>query len=101
MDRDGRDEVLEGVEQRPGVEGRSVEHRQRLGRRLQRRDPAAERAAKFDRLDKAKDGKFTREYYTANQSDAVAAAGRFEKMDTNKDGVVTREEYISNGKKQK
>jgi arylsulfatase A len=62
---------------------------------------AAERAAKFDRLDKAKTGKLTREYYTANQSDAVAAAGRFEKMDTNKDGFVTREEYIANGKQQK
>ena len=65
-------------------------------------DPlAAERAAKFDRLDKAKTGKLTREYYTANQSDAVAAAERFEKMDTNKDGFVTREEYIANGKQQK
>ena len=65
-------------------------------------DPiAAERAAKFDRLDKARTGKLTRDYYTANQSDAVAAAGRFEKMDTNKDGFVTREEYISNGKQQK
>ncbi len=65
-------------------------------------DPvAAERAAKFDRLDKAKTGKLTREYYTANQSDAAAAAERFEKMDTNKDGFVTREEYIANGKQQK
>lgn len=63
-------------------------------------DPvAAERAAKFDRLDKAKTGKLTREYYTANQSDAVAAAERFDKMDTNKDGFVTREEYIANGGK--
>ena len=63
-------------------------------------DPAAaERAAKFDRLDVGKTGKLTREYYTAHQSDAVAAAGRFEKMDTNKDGIVTREEYISNGGK--
>ena len=63
-------------------------------------DPvAAERAAKFDRLDKAKTGKLTREYYTANQSDAAAAAERFEKMDTNKDGIVTREEYIANGGK--
>ena len=62
---------------------------------------AAERAAKFDRLDKAKTGKLTREYYTANQSDAVAAAQRFDKMDTNTDGFVTREEYISNGKQQK
>ncbi|OYV06168.1 MAG: hypothetical protein CFE26_07775 [Verrucomicrobiales bacterium VVV1] len=61
-------------------------------------DPTAERAAKFDRLDKARTGKLTRDDYTANQSDAVAAAGRFEKMDTNQDGIVTREEYIRNGK---
>ncbi len=66
-------------------------------------DPAtAERAAKFDRLNKGKTGKLTREDYTTNQSDAEAAAQRFEKMDVNKDGIVTRDEYISNGgKKQK
>ena len=47
-------------------------------------DPAtAERAAKFDKLDKEKTGKLTREYYTTHQSDAEAAAKRFEKMDTN------------------
>ncbi len=63
-------------------------------------DPAlAERAAKFDKLDKAKTGMLTREYYTTHQSDAAAAAERFERMDTNKDGIVTREEYISNGGK--
>ena len=60
---------------------------------------AAERAAKFDRLDKEKTGKLTREYYTTHQSDAQAAAQRFEKMDVNKDGFVTREEYIANGGK--
>ncbi len=63
-------------------------------------DPAtAERAAKFDKLDKEKTGKLTREYYTTHQSDAEAAAKRFEKMDTNQDGIVTRDEYISNGAK--
>ena len=63
-------------------------------------DPVlAERAAKFDKLDKEKTGKLTREYYTAHQSDAQAAAQRFDKMDTNKDGFVTREEYIANGGK--
>ncbi len=63
-------------------------------------DPAvAERAAKFDKLDKAKTGKLTREYYTAHQSDAAAAAEHFERMDTNKDGIVTREEYVSEGRK--
>jgi arylsulfatase A len=62
-------------------------------------DPAAERAAKFDKLDKEKTGKLTREYYTTHQSDAAAAAERFDRMDTNKDGIVTRDEYISNGGK--
>ena len=60
---------------------------------------ATERAAKFDRLDKEKAGKFTREYYTTHQSDAEAAGQRFEKMDVNKDGFITREEYIANGGK--
>jgi arylsulfatase A len=59
----------------------------------------AERALKFDRLDKAKTGKLTKEYYTTHQSDAAAAAERFERMDTNKDGAVTREEYINNSGK--
>lgn len=58
-----------------------------------------ERTAKFDRLDKANDGKLTRDYYISNQSDSTAAAQRFERMDTNKDGFVTREEYIANGGK--
>ncbi|MEI6235848.1 MAG: hypothetical protein WCT04_22565, partial [Planctomycetota bacterium] len=58
-----------------------------------------ERAAKFDRLDKEKTGKLTRDYYTTHQSDSEAAAQRFDRMDTNKDGVVTREEYINNGGK--
>ena len=61
-------------------------------------DPAAaERAAKFDRLDVGKTGKLTKEYYTTHQSDAAAAAERFERMDVNKDGFVTRAEYINNG----
>ncbi len=62
-------------------------------------DPAADRAAKFDKLDTAKTGKLTREYYTTHQSNAAAAADRFDRMDVNKDGVVTREEFISNGGK--
>ena len=59
----------------------------------------AERAAKFDRLDKDKTGKLTREYYTTHQSDPAAASARFDKFDVNKDGIVTREEYIDNGSK--
>ena len=62
-------------------------------------DPAAERAAKFDKLDVNKTGKLTRDYYTTHQSDAEAAAMRFDRMDINKDGIVTREEYINNGGK--
>ena len=58
-----------------------------------------ERAAKFDRLDKDKTGRLTREYYTTHQSDAAAANTRFDKFDVNKDGIVTREEYINNGSK--
>ncbi len=63
-------------------------------------DPAAaERAAKFDRLDVGKTGKLTKDYYITHQSDAAAAAERFDRMDVNKDGFVTREEYIINGGK--
>ena len=57
-----------------------------------------ERAAKFDKLDAAKAGKLTRDYYTTHQSDAAAAAERFDKYDSDKDGFVSREEYILKGK---
>ena len=60
---------------------------------------AAERAAKFDRLDKDKHGKLTLEEYVSRQSDPDGAKKRFEKFDTNHDGFVTREEYINNGAK--
>ena len=59
----------------------------------------AERAAKFDRLDKEKTGKLTREQYISRQSAPEAAAKRFDKFDVNKDGIVTREEYINGGAK--
>jgi arylsulfatase A len=58
-----------------------------------------ERSAKFDRLDKEKVGKFTLDFYVANQSDPSAATERFKRMDTNADGFVTREEYLLNGNK--
>jgi hypothetical protein len=57
-----------------------------------------ERAAKFDKLDEAKLGTLTREYYTSHQSDAAAAGERFEKYDSDKDGFVSRDEYILKGK---
>jgi len=60
-----------------------------------------ERAGKFDKLDKDKAGKFTREYYTTHQSDAAAARERFDKYDTDKDGFVSRDEYVFKGKKAK
>ncbi len=60
-----------------------------------------ERAAKFDKLDKDKAGKLTREYYTTHQSDAAAAGERFDKYDSDKDGFVNRDEYIFKGKKAK
>ena len=59
----------------------------------------AERAAKFDKIDKEKTGKLTREYYVTHQSDPDGANKRFDKFDVNKDGIVTREEYIANGAK--
>ncbi len=60
---------------------------------------SAERAAKFDRLDKDKHGKLTLDEYKSRQSDPEAAAKRFEKFDADKDGVVTRGEFINNGAK--
>ncbi|MDH4444908.1 MAG: sulfatase-like hydrolase/transferase [Akkermansiaceae bacterium] len=63
--------------------------------------PAAETTAeddpgaKFDKLDKAKTGKVTREQYLAKQSDATKGAKRFDKLDTNKDGALSREEFTS------
>ncbi len=58
-----------------------------------------ERAVKFDRLDKAKAGKLTREEFTSRQSDAEAAGKRFDKWDLNKDGFLSRDEYITQGGK--
>ena len=59
----------------------------------------ADRAAKFDKLDAAKTGKLTREFFTTRQSDAEAAGKRFDKYDTNKDGLLSREEFITRGGK--
>jgi arylsulfatase A len=61
-------------------------------------DPeAADRGARFDKLDKHKSGRLTREYYTTHQSDAAAAGERFAKWDTNRDGFLSRDEYIARG----
>jgi hypothetical protein len=63
--------------------------------------PAAstdDRGSRFDKLDKDKAGKLTREYYTTHQSDAAAAGERFTKWDTDKDGFLSRDEYLKQGK---
>jgi arylsulfatase A-like enzyme len=57
-----------------------------------------DRGARFDKLDKDKLGKITRDYYTTHQSDAAAAAERFTNWDTDKDGFLSRDEYIKQGK---
>ncbi len=54
-----------------------------------------DRGAKFDKLDKAKTGKVTREQYMAKQSDAEKGTKRFDKLDTNKDGALSREEFTA------
>ena len=59
----------------------------------------AERAAKFDKLDEAKAGRLTRDYFTTHQSDAAGAGERFDKYDTDKDGLLSREEFITRGGK--
>ncbi len=62
---------------------------------------SADRAAKFDKLDKDKVGKITREYYITHQSDAAAAAERFDRYDADKDGLLSREEFVGRGKRAK
>ena len=57
--------------------------------------PADDRGAKFDKLDKGKTGKVTREQYLAKQSDAEKGANRFDKLDTNKDGALSRDEFTT------
>ncbi len=58
-----------------------------------------ERAARFDKFDKEKIGKLSREAFLATQSNSAAASERFGKWDTNKDGYLSREEFITMGKK--
>ena len=57
----------------------------------------AERAAKFDKLDEAKTGQLTRDYFITHQSDAQGAGERFDKYDINKDGQLSRQEFITRG----
>ena len=57
--------------------------------------PADDRGAKFDKLDKGKTGKVTREQYLAKQSDKEKGANRIDKLDTNKDGALSRDEFTT------
>ena len=58
-----------------------------------------DRGPKFDRLDKEKTGKLSRDYYITHQSDPKAAAARFDNFDSNKDGFLTKEEFVTQGGK--
>ncbi len=58
-----------------------------------------DRGSRFERFDKNKAGKLSRDEFLATQSNATAANERFEKWDVNKDGVLTRDEFIKMGKK--
>ncbi|MFN0075750.1 MAG: protein kinase domain-containing protein [Prosthecobacter sp.] len=57
-----------------------------------------DRNAMFDRIDKEKLGKVTREVFISRQSDAAASNERFDRFDVNKDGFMSREEYVKMGK---
>lgn len=58
----------------------------------------ADRGTKFDKLDKEKSGKLTREQYIDNQKVPVEAAIRFDKWDADHDRMLTREEFVTQGK---
>ncbi len=56
-----------------------------------------DRAGLFERKDKDKDGKLTREEFLAEQPDPDKAPARFLQFDTNKDGTLSRDEFIHSG----
>ena len=56
-----------------------------------------DRAALFDRKDRNRDGKLTREEFLANQPDPAEAPKRFERFDRNKDGILSRDEFVTMG----
>jgi iduronate 2-sulfatase len=59
--------------------------------------PKQDRGAMFDRRDKDKDGKLTREEFLDGQPDPQEAPKRFPKFDANQDGFLSRDEFISSG----
>jgi arylsulfatase A len=60
----------------------------------------AQRTERFDKLDKKKLGKLTRDEFLNNQSDPETAAERFQMHDVNQDGILSRTEFIHRGKTQ-
>jgi iduronate 2-sulfatase len=60
--------------------------------------PASDRGAMFDRRDKDKDGRLTKDEFLVNQPDPDKAPARFPLFDTNNDGVLSRDEFIQAGK---
>lgn len=62
--------------------------------------PKTDRNALFEKKDKNKDGKLTREEFLANQPDPDEAPKRFPKFDANNDGMLSREEFVTSGKPQ-
>lgn len=59
--------------------------------------PAEDRRAMFERRDKDKDGKLTREEFLANQPDPDKAPARFIQFDADKDGALSRDEFVHRG----
>ena len=51
----------------------------------------------FERRDKDKDGKLTRDEFLANQPDPDKAPARFIQFDADKDGALTRDEFVHRG----
>ena len=60
--------------------------------------PKADRGAMFDKRDKNKDLKLTRDEFLAGQKDSKGAPARFIQFDKDRDGSLTRAEFIHAGK---
>ena len=56
-----------------------------------------DRAALFEKKDRNRDDRLTREEFLASQPDPAEAPKRFERFDANKDGILSRDEFIHMG----
>ena len=56
--------------------------------------PKQDRNAMFDKRDKDKDGRLTREEFLKDQPDPDEATKRFTRFDKNSDGTLSREEFV-------